>query len=125
MTRINVVPVKQLSRQHLVAEYREITRLPKNLDKSLNREKPFSMSEIPSEYVLGKGHVKFFYDKMKFLKNRFEQLVKEMNDRGYVTNFNDSSIFSNCEPRWFNDYVPTVEAIELNQKRIEERTKKA
>lgn len=31
MTRINVVPVESLSRQHLVAEYREITRLPKNL----------------------------------------------------------------------------------------------
>ena len=121
MTRINVIPVKELTRQHLVAEYREITRLPKNLVKSLNRSKPFSMDEIPLEYVLGKGHVKFFYDKMEFLKNRFKQLVLEMNNRGYTTNFNDSSIFSNCESIWFNDYKPTREALELNRKRIKER----
>lgn len=121
MTRINVIPVQELTREHLIAEYREITRLPKNLEKSLNRKKPFEMNEIPLEYVLGKGHVKFFYDKMKFLQLRFEQLVNEMNRRGYTTNYTDSSIFAQCEPRWYKDYTPTANAMELNRERIRER----
>jgi deoxyribonuclease (pyrimidine dimer) len=122
MTRINVVPVQELSGKHLVAEYREITRLPNNLKKSLNRKtKPFSVDEIPKEYVLGKGHVKFFYDKMKFLKNRYEQLVQEMLCRGYNPQFTDSSLFE-VSSRFFNDYKPTTEAIELNRQRIKKRS---
>jgi hypothetical protein len=123
MTRINIISVKELSREHLIAEYREITRLPKNLIKSLNRKsKPFSMEEIPTEYKLGQGHVKFFYDKMLFLQNRFEQLVNEMLHRGYKPNYTDSNIFIPKDKRFYNDYNPTQKAIELNRKRIEDRT---
>jgi deoxyribonuclease (pyrimidine dimer) len=122
MTRINVVPVQELSRQHLVAEYREITRLPKNLSNALNRKsKPFSLSEIPSQYVLGTGHVKFFFDKMKFLESRFEQLVSEMLARGYNPTYRDSGIFKNCSPSFYNDYVPTDDALRINRARIAER----
>jgi deoxyribonuclease (pyrimidine dimer) len=124
MTRINIVPVESLSRQHLVAEYREITRLPGNLYDSLNRKtKPFSMAEIPPKYVLGTGHVKFFYDKMLFLENRFKQIVDEMLNRGYNPNFTDTSIFRKCSEQFYNDYKPTQEAIDLNLQRIKERTK--
>lgn len=124
MTRINIVPVETLSRQHLVAEYREITRLPGNLRTSLSRKsKPFSSSEIPNEYVLGTGHVKFFYDKMLFLENRFKQLVNEMVKRGYNPSYMDETIFRDCPQHYYNDYTPTEEAIELNVYRIKERTK--
>lgn len=123
MTRINVVPVEELSREHLIAEYREITRLPNNLDKSLKRKtKPFNRTEIPNEYKLGQGHVKFFYDKMYFLQKRFEQLVAEMKKRGYNPQYTDSSIFSNCPSEYFNDYNPTLDALEINRIRIAERT---
>lgn len=123
MTRINVVPVETLSRQHLIAEYREITRLPGNLKTSLSRKsKAFSMSEIPPEYVLGKGHVKFFFDKMQFLENRFEQLINEMLKRGYNPTYMDSTIFRDCPPIFYNDYEPTLEAINLNMNRIKERS---
>lgn len=122
MTRINVVPVAELTREHLIAEYREITRLPKNLVKSLNRKsKPFSMSEIPSTYILGKGHVKFFYDKMKWLERRYTELLNEMWDRGYNPQFTDPSIFAKCEARFYNDYKPTKQALELNRERIKDR----
>jgi deoxyribonuclease (pyrimidine dimer) len=122
MTRINVVPVESLSRQHLVAEYREITRLPKNLKVSLSRKsKPFSMSEIPDTYVLGNGHVKFFYDKMLFLENRFKQLVSEMLRRGYNPSYMDETIFRDCPTKYYNDYTPTECAIDLNKARIKER----
>lgn len=123
MTRINLVPVQELTRLHLLAEVREIARLPNNLRLSLNRKsKPFSMSEIPSKYTLGTGHVKFFLNKFKFLKNRFEQLIDEMLKRGYNPTYRDSSIF-NVEEKFFNDYVPTEEAIEINRARIQERLK--
>jgi deoxyribonuclease (pyrimidine dimer) len=124
VTRINVVPVESLSRQHLVAEYREITRLPKNLKTSLSRKgKPFSMSEIPPEYKLGTGHVKFFFDKMQFLELRFKNLVDEMLRRGYNPSYMDETIFRDCPAMYYNNYEPTAEAIELNVARIKERTK--
>jgi deoxyribonuclease (pyrimidine dimer) len=123
MTRINVVPVEELTVKHLVAEYREITRLPNNLHQSLNRKgKPFSITEIPKEYVLGKGHVKFFMNKMGFLKRRFEDLVEEMLRRGYNPTYRDSSIFN--VPGWDGGYEPTEQALYLNRQRIMERIKK-
>jgi deoxyribonuclease (pyrimidine dimer) len=121
MTRINVIPPKELTTKHLVAEYREITRLPTNLKMSLNRKgKKFSLTEIPNEYVLGTGHVKFFFNKMKFLKNRFESLVDEMLKRGYNPTYRDSNIFI-AEENFMNDYTPTEDAIRLNRERIKER----
>ena len=122
MTRINVVSPSELSTKHLVAEYREITMLPNNLRTSLNRKgTTFNMSEIPPEYVLGKGHVKFFYDKMGYLKTRFESLVQEMLVRGYKPNYTDSSIFV-FEDKYMNDYTPTENAIEINRQRIKDRS---
>lgn len=124
MTRINVIEPAQLSRQHLIAEYREIARLPKNLRDSLNRKSTqFSFDEIPKDYTLGKGHVKFFYDKMYFLQKRFELLVAEMLRRGYSANFQDSGIFLPENKIFYNDYTPTQAAIEINLQRIKERTK--
>lgn len=124
MTRINVVDPKELSRQHLVAEYREITRLPGNLTAWLNRKtKAPDFSEIPTEYKLGTGHVKHFFDKMLFLQKRFEAIIQEMESRGYKPKFKDSSIFANCDKKFYNDYVPTEEAIRINRERIKERTK--
>lgn len=124
MTRINVISPKELNVKMLVAEYREITRLPKNLETSLNRKgKKFELKEIPEKYTLGTGHVKFFYSKMLFLKKRFEALVQEMLDRGYNPTYRDSSIFTNCDQQFYNDYTPTNEAIEINKARILERTK--
>lgn len=121
MTRINVVPVQELTRQHLVAEYREIMRLPKNLSTALNRKSsPFSFDEIPSQYKLGKGHVKFFFNKFKFLENRFKQLLDEMDSRGYTANFRDSTMFK-VSPEFYGDYSPTPEALEINRQRIKER----
>jgi hypothetical protein len=115
------VQPKELSTKHLVAEYREITRLPKNLRIALNRKsKPFSFTEIPQSYTLGKGHVKFFFDKMLFLKNRFESLVDEMLQRGYNPTYRDSTIFD-CDSEYMNDYTPTQEALEINRSRINER----
>jgi hypothetical protein len=123
MTRINLINPSKLTTKHLVAEYREITRLPNNLKDSLSRKgKPFDLSEIPSSYVLGKGHVKFFYNKMLFLQKRFELLVSEMIQRGYNPTYQDSSIFTDCDPVFFNDYYPSQLEINLNIDRLKQRS---
>lgn len=118
MTRINVVDPKELSTKHLIAEYREIARMPGYLRRSLES----GSMDIPPEYVLGTGHVKFFYDKMLYLEKRFISLVSEMNRRGYIANYSDPTIFSNCDKRFYNDWQPDYKAIELNRKRILERS---
>lgn len=57
MTRVNCIPVQELTVKHLVAEYREIPRLFK-LARIL---KP---NEFVPLYTLGAGHCKLFYDKL-------------------------------------------------------------
>lgn len=121
MTRINVIPVSELMDQHLLAEHREITRLPKNLQQSLNRKsKAFSEAEISPDYVLGKGHVKFFMNKFKWLEKRFMELTEECDKRGFNVSFRDASIFK-VAPRWYNDWTITEESVTLNKQRIKER----
>jgi len=122
MTRINVIPVKELCNKHLFAEWREMPRLIKNLQTSLNRKnKPFDLLEIPPKYVLGKGHVKFFYNKFLYLHNRYIEITQELLHRGYGIGTYDASIFASVGKKWYNDYNPTQEAIELNRKRIKDR----
>ena len=82
MTRINLVPPEELSDQHLVAEYREIFMVGSSLQRSLrspNWEK--TKESIPKKFTLNKGHGKFFYDKGKYLSERYDVLIKEMKRR--------------------------------------------
>ena len=119
MTRINVVPVSELCNKHLFAEWREMPRLVANLKTSLNRKtKPFTLDEIPKEYKLGSGHVKFFYDKFMFLHDRHRDLTNELIHRGYNLGTTDSSIFATVSKEYYNNYEPTKEALDLNRERI-------
>ena len=66
MTRINVgIPPAELVNQHLIAEHREIKRIPNCIAKG-----KYSMEGIPDKFKLGTGHVKFFYNKLLYLKNK-------------------------------------------------------
>lgn len=121
MTRINLVDPKLLTDQHLLAEFREIARLPKNLQQSLNRKsKQFSLDEIPKEYVLGKGHVKFFFNKFKFLQKRYESIVEELHNRGINIKYTDSSIFQVYTDNgiYYQDYEPTYREISRSINRL-------
>ena len=58
MTRINAgIPVETLHDKHLIAEHREIKRIPNCIAKGR-----YSLKDKPSKFVLGTGHVKFFYE---------------------------------------------------------------
>lgn len=116
MTRINIgIPPKKLSRQHLIAEHREIVRIPNTIKTGKAR-----VEGIPAEFTLGKGHVKFFYDKLKYLHLRYEALYEECTARGYnMTYFGNA--FEGLPEHLYNDYKPTRAAVNLIKERIRER----
>ena len=118
MTRINsAIPVQHLTDEHLIAEHREIKRLPYCLERSL---KSRSKRRIPSEFCLGTGHVLFFLNKMKFVLRRYKELFTECCKRGFtVTDY--SSNFENISMDYLNDYIPTNTEKEILIKRISER----
>jgi len=116
MTRINCVPVQELCNKHLFAEWRELPRINKYIEKSLNSSNPIN---IPPEYVLGTGHVKFFYTKLSYLLKRYNELTNELLERGY--NIERKKLAITGVAHWFNQWEPTEEAMELNRQRIKER----
>lgn len=77
MTRINVVHPSLLTRQHLLAEWHEIGRIITLAEAGVNP------NEIPERYTLGKGHMKFFVNKLGYITQRMAWLANEMRVRGY------------------------------------------
>jgi deoxyribonuclease (pyrimidine dimer) len=121
MTRINLVPVTELADQHLLAEYRELPRVFGAVRKHVRDGKTINCFKINSTYILGTGHVTFFYDKILYLKQRHEDLVTECLRRGIkITNTAVNSI-SDLPEEFCNDYNPTTSEIELSRARIIEK----
>jgi len=122
MTRINVVEPSTLTRQHLLAEYREIVRpfaLVRKAQESGNFHKKY---KVPSEYTLGAGHVVFHYSKLNYLLRRYNALQCELIKRGYnISPIADSELVRGIRSEWFGDYVPTAKAIAINVERINKR----
>lgn len=81
MTRINLTLVSELADQHLMAEYRELPRVFGAVRERIAKGQGFS--DIPKDFRLGTGHVKFFYDKIGFLFLRQNAIIKELLKRGY------------------------------------------
>lgn len=131
MTRINVVPEQDLQDKHLSGEYHEISRVFELVRKYLQRGGSLS---IPTHYVLGEGHVTFFYRRLQYIATRYVRLALEMRYRAYKRG-KDSGVqmhvvleLIQCardsiqDEKWWNDYEPTPEAIALNWQRLEERS---
>lgn len=115
MTRINLVPPAELCDQHLLAEHRELTRIPNAVAKG-----KFSLKGQPEDYKLGEGHVRFFFNKLTFLKKRYDSLHEECLARGFNVQYFWSSDLPN-EPTLGLDYEPTETALKANRERIEIR----
>lgn len=120
MTRINCVPVTELTREHLVAEYRELPRVFDLVRKRVQKQQRPCHVYIPPTYRLGSGHVMFFYDKLQWVCGRYWRLVDEMKSRGYTVNFPEPPSHG-IPPIWFGNWTPTLEAIRLSRQRIQER----
>lgn len=119
MTRINAdIPPQELTGKHLIAEHREIKRIPNTITSGKAK-----IENIPTTFGLGKGHVKFFYDKQTFLLRRYKQLYTECKNRGYnVTNY--ESCWDGVPKHLFNDYKFTDEDNQIVRDRIKERLNK-
>lgn len=122
MTRINLVNPCHLSDKHLGAEYRELPRLFGLVRKAQHKGLRPGDLPIPRSYVLGKGHVLFFYNKLKWLQRRQENIIEECLLRGRVVTFPSSlHLLDGIDPEWINDWCPSIQEIRLNVKRINER----
>lgn len=108
MTRINTIDPSFLADQHVFAEYREITRIA-SLAKATDQ---------PPEYVMGTGHMKFFYDKGLFLLKRCHDLYTECRKRGYNT---EHKIYREHPVGLNKDWTPDFKAHATNLMRLHEK----
>ena len=130
MTRINCVPPEELSAPHLIVELKEITRVYELSWKAFQRgEDPAS---FPQEYILGPGHVKFFYARLGYINHRHKILMDEHARRGfafpldklwpwqaYIDNWWRN--LRHWDETWLQNWEPTEEAMALNRARLKER----
>lgn len=121
MTRINIVPVEELCDQHLLAEHRELTRIPNCI---LSGRLKYHYDDAPDKYTLGKGHVKFFSNKLGFLCRRYNELHKECLRRGFNVQYHFRKLDLVNAGYEFNDWSPNEEEITINRIRITEKTPK-
>lgn len=104
MTRINGnIPPKLLVDQHLLAEYREIVRIPNQVKKDLNKT-ILAIDKAPKFPKLGNGHTIYFYNKIEFLHKRFLELKLELSIRGFENNMDDE-MFQNIPDFLYNDVI--------------------
>ena len=118
MTRINIgYPVNKLTTQHLLAEHREIKRIPNQV-----RSGRVKVKHIDT-FCLGKGHVHFFTDRLGYLLNRYKDIHQECLRRGFKVE-DYSSAWNDIPSELMQDYTPTIQDKILIENRINERLKK-
>tara|TARA_B100001173_G_scaffold186378_1_gene160901 strand:+ start:54 stop:464 length:411 start_codon:yes stop_codon:yes gene_type:complete len=122
LTRINVLPVEELTDQHLMAEYREIFMIGSALQKSLSSPN-WDKKRIPKELTLGTGHVMFFYDKGKYLFKRYDKIREELKKRNFNLDNQRHFKTSQFPTEYYNDWQPTDKDYAILRERIEERIK--
>lgn len=119
MTRINLIKAKMLMDQHLIAEIKEINQLAGSFRVSLKSKNGIDVTKLPKNFKLNTGHVKFFYNKGKYLENRFNDLVAEAKERKYIINakFNNEW-FKNSRLDLYQDWEPNENDISIVTERI-------
>ena len=124
MTRINsAIPVENLTDEHLLAEHREIKRLPHCFIEAI---KSGSIYRIPDKFTLGPGHVTFFLNKMAFCLDRYNKIYGECIARGFdVKNFAENWDGFENGPDYFQWYEPTAEERQLLIERISTRIRES
>lgn len=123
MTRINVgYPVEKLTDKHLLSEHREIKRILNTIKSG-----KAVIKDIPEKFCLGKGHVKFFYNKLGYLWERYVEIYNECIKRGFnVQNYADSwnkIPFIALYQLW-GEYTPTADDKKLIDDRINSKLNK-
>lgn len=116
MTRINVgYNPKNLSTRMLIAEHREIKRIP-----NIVRTGKIKLTDIPDTFRLGTGHVKFFIPRLGYLLKRYKEVYTECLRRGFnVENY--ESAWHGIPQGLMGDYTPTLRDRRIIEARIRER----
>lgn len=115
MTRINLIPPSELCDQHLLAEHREITRIPNHVMKHYPQ---LNLEGRPADYTLGTGHVRFFYDRLGFLLMRYILVHQECVARGFAVKYIWPSPLWTVPPSLDGGYAPTPRAMAISRERI-------
>ena len=106
MTRINVIPPKRLTNQHLLAEYRELPRV-------------FALARVDynpvPRYTMGTGHVRFFYSRTGYLAARQSAIIAECLARGFDIAHREPPT---PVPGLSDDWVPSSKDICVNLDRL-------
>jgi deoxyribonuclease (pyrimidine dimer) len=120
MTRINVgVLPHELTDRHLLAEHREMKRIPNAVSQG-----KAVIKDIPEEFRLGKGHVKFFYNKLGYLLRRYKAVHGACISRGFrVQDY--SGAWDGVPRELMGDYKPTQRDREIIRERINSRLSKS
>ena len=120
MTRINVgIAPTNLPDELLLAELREIKRLP-YFKRTLKDQ------TSPSEFTLGKGHIKFFMTRLRYARERYRRLREEAERRGFrVTDFSQNfEGLGENEEEWRPGIKDKEKIIERICQRVRESKKK-
>ena len=113
MTRINVgIDPSELPTKLLLAEHRELKRIP-----NMVRENRVNLSGIPARFTLGTGHVKFFYNKLGYLKDRYHKIYNECVVRNCNVQYYGDS-FEGIPENLMSEYAHTERDRELLIERI-------
>lgn len=101
MTRINAfIAPSELTDKHLLAEHREIKRIPNTVKSGKAK-----IENIPEQFTLGKGHVKFFYNKLAWLYYRYVKIYDECIKRGFNVQFYGEA-WDDLPPKLNKDWEP-------------------
>ena len=112
------MPPCDLHKKHLLAEHRELIRIPNAIKKGRYR-----LKGIPDNFKLGRGHVKFFYNKLRYLHFRYRAIYNMCKRHNFnVTDYSES--FKNLPVELYNDYTPTEQDLKIIKQRIKERQPK-
>lgn len=115
MVRVNLVHPRYLTDQHLIAEYNEILMLMAYVRR-------YPSIDAIHRFTLGKGHMRFFKDKLLYLKRRHDALREEMHVRGYRA---EKVIYLDIYPReLINDWIPGEDDLNIVKARIAEKVKR-
>jgi deoxyribonuclease (pyrimidine dimer) len=122
MTRVNCgISPSELSNKHLIAELREIKRIPNYVSM---KGELLNLNGVPKDFKLNTGHVKFFYNKLGYLLKRYRSLYYEAkNVRGFdVTDYSESFLKAiQVRADLNNDYQEKSEDRKILIERLQER----
>lgn len=116
LTRINAgIMPEELPSKLLLAEHREIKRIPNMIASGKAK-----ITNIPKNFSLGTGHVKFFYDKQSYLFSRYRSLYDECLKRQFnIQNY--SECWLSIPKNLLNDWMPSASDRQIIVERIESK----